>query len=129
MPTLFLLTRAGYQVKVANNGIEALETFTANPENFDLIFMDIRMPEMDGITATREIRKFEAKQQKDKGKRTRVPIIALTAQTMKGDKEKFLEAGMDDFISKPIKREMVFEKVKKWAIDKEEDDSKSVDSK
>jgi signal transduction histidine kinase/CheY-like chemotaxis protein/streptogramin lyase len=126
---LFLLTRAGYQVKVANNGIEALETFTANPENFDLIFMDIRMPEMDGITATREIRKFEAKQQKDKGKRTRVPIIALTAQTMKGDKEKFLEAGMDDFISKPIKREMVFEKVKKWAIDKEEDDSKSVDSR
>jgi signal transduction histidine kinase/CheY-like chemotaxis protein len=122
---LFLLTRAGYQVKVANNGIEALQTFTANPENFDLIFMDIRMPEMDGITATREIRKFEAEQQKDKEKRTQVPIIALTAQTMKGDKEKFLEAGMDDFISKPIKREMVFEKVKKWAIDK--DDSESVD--
>lgn len=123
---LYLLTRAGYQVKVANNGIEALKTFTANPENFDLIFMDIRMPEMDGITATREIRKFEAKQQNDKEKRTRVPIIALTAQTMKGDKEKFLKAGMDDFISKPIKREMVFEKVKKWAIDKYEDDSESV---
>jgi CheY-like chemotaxis protein len=123
---LFLLTRAGYQVKVANNGKEALETFTANPENFDLIFMDIRMPEMDGITATREIRKFEAEQQKDKEKRTRVPIIALTAQTMKGDKEKFLETGMDDFISKPVKREMVFEKVKKWAIDKDEDDSESV---
>jgi signal transduction histidine kinase/CheY-like chemotaxis protein len=117
---LFLLTRAGYQVKVANNGKEALETFIANPENFDLIFMDIRMPEMDGITATREIRKFEAERQKDEENRTQVPIIALTAQTMKGDKEKFLEAGMDDFISKPIKREMVFEKVKKWAIDKED---------
>jgi signal transduction histidine kinase/DNA-binding response OmpR family regulator len=117
---LFLLTRAGYQVKVANNGKEALETFIANPENFDLIFMDIRMPEMDGITATREIRKFEAKQEKNKKKKTHIPIIALTAQTMKGDKEKFLEAGMDDFISKPIKREMVFEKVKKWAIDKED---------
>lgn len=126
---LFLLTRAGYQVKVANNGKEALDTFTANPENFDLIFMDIRMPEMDGITATREIRKFEAQQQKDKEKRPQVPIIALTAQTMKGDKEKFLEAGMDDFISKPIKREMVFEKVKKWAIDKNEDASESVGSK
>jgi signal transduction histidine kinase/DNA-binding response OmpR family regulator len=116
---MFLLTRAGYQVKVANNGKEALETFIANPGNFDLIFMDIRMPEMDGITATREIRKFEAKQQKGKEKRKQVPIIALTAQTMKGDKEKFLNAGMDDFISKPIKREMVFEKVKKWAIDKD----------
>ncbi len=123
---LFLLTRAGYQVKVANNGKEALETYTANPENFDLIFMDIRMPEMDGITATREIRKFEAEQQNNNDKRSRVPIIALTAQTMKGDKERFLEAGMDDFISKPIKREMVFEKVKRWAIDKDEDDSESV---
>lgn len=117
---LFLLTRAGYQVKVANNGKEALETFTAGPENFDLIFMDIRMPEMDGLTATREIRKFEAEQRQDKEAKTQVPIIALTAQTMKGDKEKFLKAGMDDFISKPIKREMVFEKVKKWAIDKED---------
>ena len=78
------------------------------------------MPEMDGLTATREIRKFEAEQRQDKEAKTQVPIIALTAQTMKGDKEKFLKAGMDDFISKPIKREMVFEKVKKWAIDKED---------
>ncbi len=111
---LFLLTKAGYQVKVANNGKEALETFITDPGNFDLIFMDIRMPEMDGITATREIRKFEAQKQKDNEKKIRVPIVALTAQTMKGDKERFLEAGMDDFISKPIKRETVFEKVKKW---------------
>ena len=116
---LFLLTRAGYQVKVANHGKEALDIYTANPENFDLIFMDVRMPEMDGVTATREIRKVEALEQEGR-KKKKIPIIALTAQTMKGDREKFLEAGMDDFISKPIKREVVFEKVKKWALDKED---------
>ena len=78
------------------------------------------MPEMDGVATTQEIRKWEAEKQKNDKNRKHIPIIALTAQTMKGDREKFLAAGMDDFISKPIKRETVFEKVKKWAIDKSE---------
>lgn len=66
------------------------------------------MPVMDGIEATRLIK------QQQKGKD--IPIIAVTAEVMKGDKEKFLQAGMDDYISKPIKREVVFEMVKKWTM-------------
>ena len=74
-----------------------------------MILMDIQMPEMDGKEATRTIR--------SKGYRD-IPIIAMTAQAMKGDREKCLEAGMDDYISKPIKREIVFEMVNKWTLDR-----------
>jgi two-component system sensor histidine kinase/response regulator len=101
----FMLTKAGYHVEVVNNGIEALEKYTSCPERFDLIFMDIQMPEMDGREATREIRKRGF---------TEVPIIAMTAESMKGDAEKCMDAGMNDYIAKPIKREIVFEKIKKW---------------
>ncbi len=102
-----MLTKAGYQVEVVNNGIEAVQYYTLNSDCFDLIFMDIQMPEMDGRQATREIRKkgFE-----------RVPIIAMTAESMKGDLEKCLEAGMNDYIAKPIKREIVFEMIQKWVL-------------
>lgn len=106
----FLLTRAGYQLTVVNNGREAVEKILAEPGLFDLILMDIQMPEMDGLKATQWIRKSGQKQ---------IPIIALTAQTMKGDREKFLSVGMNDFISKPIKREQVFEMVKKWTFRRE----------
>jgi CheY-like chemotaxis protein len=104
-----LLTKAGYQVDVANNGKEAVDMFTNNPDEFDMIFMDIQMPEMDGIEATRTLRRQGFHH---------IPIIAMTAQAMKGDREKCLDAGMDDYISKPIKREIVFALVKKWAINK-----------
>jgi signal transduction histidine kinase/DNA-binding response OmpR family regulator len=103
----YLLTRAGYHVEVANNGKEAINIYTADPGKFDLIFMDIQMPEMDGKEASRAIR---ARGFHD------IPIIAMTAQAMKGDREKCLEAGMNDYISKPIKRATVFEMVKKWAL-------------
>lgn len=106
---LFLLERAGYHVVAANNGREAVEKYLAAPQDFDLIFMDIMMPEMDGLTATHAIREAGFHD---------IPIIAVTAQTMKGDREKFIKAGMDDYISKPIKRETVFEIVKKWALNK-----------
>lgn len=105
-----MLTKAGYQVEVANNGKEAVEKYTAFPKNFDLIFMDVQMPEMDGLEATKAIRQggFDA-----------IPIIAMTAHAMKGDREMCLEAGMDDYITKPIKRELVFGILEKWIFGKE----------
>jgi signal transduction histidine kinase/DNA-binding response OmpR family regulator len=94
-----MLSKAGYTVQVAANGRLAVETYTENPDQYDIILMDIQMPEMDGLEATRQIRK--------KGF-TDIPIVAMTANAMKGDREKCLEAGMNDYISKPIKRELVF---------------------
>ena len=104
-----MLSKAGYQVAVANNGKEAVERYMESPKDFDLIFMDIQMPEMDGLEATKAIR--------EKGFDT-IPIVAMTAHAMKGDREKCLEAGMDDYITKPIKRELVFEVLEKWVLKK-----------
>lgn len=103
----YMLTRAGYRLEYAIDGKEAVAKFTAEPDAFDLILMDIQMPEMDGKEAARRIREngFDG-----------VPIIAMTAQTMKGDREACLAAGMNDYIAKPIKSEIVFEMVKKWII-------------
>jgi len=130
-----LLTKAGYHVEVANNGKEAVQKYMASPKDFDLIFIDVQMPEMDGLEATREIRNWEAKliahSSQFKGKADsditamsfqlsarseRVPIVAMTAHAMKGDREKCLEVGMDDYIAKPIKREVVYEMINKWVF-------------
>ena len=100
-----ILSKAGYKVTVAANGKQALEIFTNNPNDFDAILMDIQMPEMDGYEATRGIRQNGFKN---------VPIVAMTANAMKGDRELCLEAGMNDYISKPIKREIVFQILEKW---------------
>ncbi|SHO44646.1 response regulator [Desulfopila aestuarii] len=100
-----MLTKAGYQVTVVANGRLAVETYTASPDTFDTILMDVQMPEMDGLEATREIRRQGYKD---------IPIIAMTANAMKGDREICLEAGMTDYISKPIKRELVFQVLEKW---------------
>jgi len=100
-----MLTKAGYQVTVVENGRMAVETYTATPDQFDTILMDIQMPEMDGLEATREIRRQGYAD---------IPIIAMTANAMKGDREICLEAGMTDYISKPIKRELVFQVLEKW---------------
>jgi len=102
-----LLTKEGYQVEKANNGQEAITL--CEKQTFDLILMDYQMPVMDGLEATRHIREYE---QKTDVKRT--PIIAMTANAMKGDKEICLEAGMDDYIAKPIDSVMLFETLKKW---------------
>ena len=90
-----LLQRMGYEVSIANNGIEAIEAFSTR--EFDLILMDIHMPEMGGVEAAEIIRTLEKNQQLK-----RTPIIAVTANALKGDKERYLAAGMDGYVSKPI---------------------------
>ena len=105
-----MLTKAGYQVEIAGNGREAVDKFSSSPDDFDIIFMDIQMPEMDGMEATKEIRK--------RGYAV-IPIIALTAHAMKGDREKCIEAGMDDHITKPVKRENIFEILEKYVFNRE----------
>jgi len=102
-----MLTKAGYNVAVANNGKEALEKYTAAPDKFDLVFMDIQMPEMDGFEATQKIREWENNNPSAQQIKS-IPIVAMTANAMKGDREMCLKAGMDDYVSKPIKREIVF---------------------
>jgi two-component system sensor histidine kinase/response regulator len=96
-----LLEKGGHAVAVAGNGKEALATL--KKQSFDLILMDVQMPEMDGFEATAAIRNLE----KESGKHS--PIIAMTAHSMAGDKERCLEAGMDDYISKPIRPEELIE--------------------
>ncbi|MFL5728267.1 MAG: response regulator, partial [Cytophagaceae bacterium] len=93
---------------VADNGLVAIEKVKA--EKYDLIFMDIQMPQMDGVTATKEIRKLKIPDQ--------APIIAMTAYSMKEDKERFMLGGMDDYLSKPIKAESLISKVREWTINK-----------
>ena len=126
-----MLTKAGYQVHVANDGKEAVEKYTTSPRDFDLIFMDVQMPVMDGIETTQVIRSYEKRLRvpspesgnEDKSMAyeapgTHVPIVAMTAHAMKGDKEACLGAGMDDYIKKPVKRELVLEILEKWVFDK-----------
>ena len=93
-----LLTRMGFEVTIANNGVEAVEAFKR--ERFDLILMDIQMPEMGGIEATQLIRDREHTQQLPP-----TPIVAVTANALKGDREKYIESGMDAYVSKPISAE------------------------
>jgi len=97
--------RCGLTVDVAVNGSIAVEK--SSRHEYDLIFMDVNMPVMDGYEATAEIRKNE-----QDGKR--VPIVAMTASAMAGDDKKCLAAGMDDYISKPVARSVLFETLNKW---------------
>ncbi len=113
-----MLVKAGYHVEVANDGNEAVEKYTTSPDDFDLIFMDVQMPEMDGLEATEEIRKWE-NDHPVTGVLNHIPIVAMTANAMKGDREKCLEAGMDDYIAKPIKRAAVFETIENCILNKE----------
>jgi PAS domain S-box-containing protein len=89
-----LLEKAGLKPVTVENGLEVLKAL--EKEKFDMILMDVQMPEMDGIDATKKIREIE----KEKG--GHITIIALTAHAMKGDRERFLEAGMDDYLPKPL---------------------------
>ena len=93
-----MLQRLGCRVEVAADGKIATEMLKAG--SYDLVFMDCQMPVMDGFEATAEIRRTE-----DSGQR--IPIVAMTANAMQGDREKCLEAGMDDYVSKPINKDDV----------------------
>jgi len=101
-----ILNRMGFETDVAGNGLEALKLM--EKKSYDLIFMDVMMPEMDGITATREIRKKYGEQ------RPQPTIIALTANVLEEDKKRCFDAGMDDFLPKPVKKDQIREKIEKW---------------
>ena len=96
-----LLKKWMHQVEVAHNGLEVLDWLKR--ESFDLILMDVQMPEMDGLVATQTIRTQEAAGEYAHLRRCPIPIIAMTAHAMKGDRERCLDAGMDDYVSKPIR--------------------------
>jgi len=98
MSMQIMLKRLGHEVVTANDGIAALRALQLG--DFDCILMDVQMPEMDGIAATRHIRS-----KPEFGEKSRIPIIALTAYAMSGDREKFIEAGMDDHVGKPVQME------------------------
>jgi len=103
-----MLENLGCQVSCAGNGLEALERLASS--DFDLVLMDCQMPEMDGFTATREIRAREA----GSGIPQRIPVIALTANAMSGDRERCMDAGMDDYLSKPLSLSELAEVLSKW---------------
>ncbi|MEW5884945.1 MAG: response regulator, partial [Armatimonadota bacterium] len=101
-----LLERLGHEVDCACNGKEALGMAQMN--SYDLIFMDVQMPEMDGYAATAAIREWQQRH----GIAT--PIIAMTAHAMEGDREKCLEAGMDDYLSKPVTLNRLADMLERW---------------
>jgi len=97
-----MLTRMGHDVLAVSNGLEAAQAY--EEQDFDCVFMDIQMPEMDGIAATRRIRVMQ-----EHSSRARVPVVALTAYAMPGDRERFMEAGMDGYVGKPVQEQELVE--------------------
>ncbi|HLP58479.1 MAG TPA: response regulator, partial [Candidatus Deferrimicrobium sp.] len=105
-----LAKKKGWEITAVANGREAVDRVIDNEcrlkEFFHLVLMDVQMPEMDGLEATKEIRKCK--------KMEKIPIIALTAHAIKGDKERFLEVGMTDYISKPIDYKEFYKTIEKY---------------
>ena len=102
-----LLLRAGISVDVAENGVEAVDRATT--QDYDAILMDVQMPLMDGLEATRRIRKLDSP-------RAKVPIIAMTANAMAEDRQRCIEAGMDDHLGKPVDVSRLYALLGKWAV-------------
>ena len=102
---MHILEKAGHRVEAVPNGRTAVEAMAQS--SFDLVLMDVQMPEMDGIEAATMIRRLE-------GASRHVPIIAMTASAMAGDRERCLGAGMDDYISKPVRREQLLQAIHSW---------------
>ncbi len=112
-----ILEFAGLQVDIVGNGSEAIEAVRNLP--YDIVLMDISMPQMDGISATREIRSLP-------GAMANIPIIALTAHALSGDRECFLEAGMNDYLSKPIDRNATLYCIARWVDGKHDHPSQTL---
>ena len=110
MVAMAMLRDSGCSVDCVNNGLEAVEAVRTLP--YDLVLMDISMPEMDGLEATKAIRSLP-------GDNGRIPVIAMTAHAIVGDREKFLHAGMNDYISKPITKHRLYEILDQWLSRKE----------
>jgi len=115
-----LLERWNHTAVIAENGILALEIL--DRESFDLVLMDVQMPEMDGFEATRAIRERE----KQTGGHT--PIIAMTAHAMKGDRERCIEAGMDDYVAKPISREALLNAIQNLIQGEEKENNEAAEN-
>jgi len=98
-----VLEKAGWNVEIATNGQEAVDAYER--KSFDVILMDVQMPIMDGLTATRHIRSLEESRDR------RTPIVAMTANAMTGDRERCLDAGMDGYVSKPVRRGILMEEM------------------
>jgi PAS domain S-box-containing protein len=118
---LTILDILGYRAELAVNGLEALKTL--RDSTFDLIIMDCEMPEMDGYEASRQIRAWKNSADKSLRAKGGLPIIAMTAHALDGEREKCLAAGMDDFVSKPVQPETLAELIKKWLFRSESDTS------
>ncbi len=104
---MHILEGLGYRVDLAGNGLEALQALATTP--FDLVLMDCQMPEMDGFEATRAIRDNSSKVLDHA-----IPIIALTAGAMQGDRDQVLAVGMDDYLTKPINYEALAQTLARW---------------
>jgi CheY-like chemotaxis protein len=100
-----VLERCGYHAHVVNDGQEALDALATT--RYDAVLMDCQMPGLDGYEATAELRRRE-----DGGRRT--PVIAMTAHAMTGDRERCLKAGMDDYITKPVRAQTLTEALQRW---------------
>ena len=104
-----LLHLSGLTVNIAENGVEAINALKKQDEaHYDVVLMDMQMPVMDGMTATRELRKMQ--------NLADLPIIAMTANAMVGDRERCLEAGMNDHVAKPIDPEDLWAKLRRWVV-------------
>jgi CheY-like chemotaxis protein len=110
---LRLLQQMGYRADLAANGLEALEAFDRQP--YDLVFMDVMMPGMGGLEATRLIRERQQQPSQFPNYKSSIIVVAMTASAMQGDREKCLAAGMDDYVSKPVRLEDVRTIVERWA--------------
>jgi CheY-like chemotaxis protein len=106
-----MLKAFGIEAAVVADGAQAVRA--VQEKTFDLVLMDCQMPELDGYDATRAIREWESVRMAA-GITTRLPIVAMTANAMLGDREKCLAAGMDDYLSKPIKRDVLLASLVRW---------------
>jgi CheY-like chemotaxis protein len=113
---LSLLEPTHLAIDCAENGRRALEMFTASPSRYNMIFMDVQMPEMDGYEATRAIRSFENKHVENLEPVKRIPIIAMTANVFREDVEKCLEAGMNGHVGKPLDFDDVLSKLREYLV-------------